>query len=100
MPYPTIDNLPVVDDPVLERLLIEHVEPKMQEILKRFSWKRSDDGTRKICSFERNVFSDFGRTAGYTHPTEKLVHIRIRVAYNKDGNMFVFEIYKDGSVYG
>lgn len=89
-----------MDDPVLERLLIEHVEPKMQEILKRFSWEGSDDGTRKINSIERNILSEFGRSKAYTHPTEKLVHIRIRVAYNKDGNMFVFEIYKDGSVYG
>lgn len=70
-------------DPILEELLLAHIEPKMLECIKRYDVE--SDGTRKLISFER-------------FDNEELLY-SLLVAYNEGPYQnFVFNIYNDGRV--
>ena len=75
----------LIGDPILEELLLAHIEPKMLECIKRYCVE--SNGTRKLISFHR-----------YNNHDEGLLYTLL-VAYNQEPYQdFIFNIYNDGRI--
>lgn len=77
----------ICQDPILEKLLLEHVEPRLRELLIACGF--SNEPHRRMTSFRQC----------YPKKTERLLY-SVTVEFNPRGNSFYFDIYKDGEVYG